>query len=144
MAAATPARKKAAKKTAKKKAPARKRTAKKAAKKAAPKNGAHEPIVKDIKGEAKYKLKAAELEFAAEDQRVMIAIQPELQKLINRAKRNDRRWKAAAEARRDAINEFLDKEEKKLPEGYAIINVNPGEGNYRAVHDPDSVGQRLQ
>ena len=132
-----------------KKSPTRKAPAKKAAKKAparkAPANQAtHEPVDGEIKGELKYKLKAAQLEFAANDERVQRAIAPELKKLMDRAKRNDPRWKASVETRKDAINEFLAKEEKRLPEGYAIVNVSPEEGTYRAVYDPESVGQRIQ
>jgi molybdopterin synthase catalytic subunit len=130
--------------TAAKKAPRKKAAAKKAPTKKAPKtNGAHEPFDGVVKGELKYKVKAAQLEFEAADELVMKELRPQLQKLIDRTKRNSPAWKAANKARIDAINELIESVEPKLAEGYAVINVNTSEGTYRAVHDPDSVGRRL-
>lgn len=131
------------KKAATRKATAKKAPARRSAKKEPANQAAHEPVVGDIKGEQKYKLKAMQLEFNAHDERVRRAIAPQLKKLIDRAKRNDRLWRSSADSQRTAINEFLAKEEKKLPEGYAIVSVDPIEGTYRAVYDPESVGQRL-
>jgi len=135
-----------AKKTAKKKsvrrAP-RKKAAKKAAKKADPKLSS-EPKDGKIVGELKYKLKALDLELAQENQRVEGALQPRIYEIVMRTKRNDMKWKKARDARVAAINEFIDKKTPSLPAGYAITTVNPVDGTYRAVYDPDLRGVHLQ
>lgn len=131
------------KKSPTKKAVAKKAPTKKTATKKAPAAASVEPVVKNIAGEAKYKLKALQLELNAEDQRIGLALQPQIQKLIARTKRNDRAWKAAHAAWRDGINEFLEEAEKKLPEDFGIIEVNPMEGTFRAVPDPEARGQRM-
>lgn len=106
-------------------------------------NGAQEPIEGKLCGESKYKVKAAQLELDAATQRIEQQIAADIQRIRDRARRNDPAWKKANAARTDAINEFLDTEEKRLPDGFAIVNVNALDGTYKALHDPEQVGKRL-
>lgn len=149
-AARTRGRSAATKKATKKKAPARKAPARKSATKSRSKakskngsNGAPSPIEGKIKGEAKYKIKAVELEFEQEERRIMDALAPDIQRLIQRTKRNDPGWLKAAKARQDTINEYLDKEVPKLPDGFAVVRLNAKDGTYVAVHDPSRRDQRF-
>lgn len=133
----------ATKRAAVKRASSKKRTP---AKKRAPKpsngsekkNLALEPVAGEITGESKYRLKAAELEFQQHDTRVITAIQGELQRIIDRAKRNDPAWKKAFEARQAAITEYVSEEVETLDDGFAIKSIDCIEGTYRAIHDPEA------
>jgi hypothetical protein len=125
------------KRAARKKAPAKKAETAKA-------NGAHEPIEQVIKNEGlRYKLKALQLEWEREDVRVRTQLQQKINDLLARTQRNDMGWKRAADARKKAVNETIDQLTERLPEGYAITNVDLNTGTYRAVYDPDARGQHV-
>jgi len=132
----------ATKRASVKRAPAKKRATKKRATKkssnGSAKNLALEPLLGEILGEDKYRLKAAELEFQQHDTRVITAIQGELQRIIDRAKRNDPAWKKAFESRQAAITEYVSGEVETLDDGFAIKSIDCIEGTYRAIHDPEA------
>jgi hypothetical protein len=128
------------KKTAKK---ASKKTAKKAAAKSENGKGAPAPIEREIRGEQKYKLKAAHLEWKAEEDRIIQQAQTEIQNLLNRKRRNDNAWKRTNKARLAAFNEVIDTMTPKLPAGFAILNVDPLPGKIRCEHNPELRGQHV-
>ena len=129
----------AQRKPARKKAPTKKKRASR--KKNAADSG---PMDRDIKpSELRYKLKAAELEWATEEARVVLAAQPDVQRILGRQRRNDRKWKSTNDARIAAYNEVIDAMTPKLPEGFAIRTVDAIEGTVRAHHDPDRRGEHV-
>jgi hypothetical protein len=141
---AAPRRRTPKKKTTKK-TPAR-RTAKKAPseKVAAKKNGARPaPVEKQIRGELRYKLKAAHLEWNVENDRIIREAQADIQKLLNKKRRNDPAFKRTNKARIDAYNEVIDNVTPKLPEGFAVKHMDAVEGTFRAEYDPQNRGQHI-
>jgi predicted metal-dependent peptidase len=127
-----------------KRASARKRTAKKAPAKKKPNGAPPAPIEKTFKGELRYKLKAAFLEWQAEDQRIIAEAQKDIQKVLDRRRRNDAAWKRTNKDRLAAFNEVVDTMTPKLPEGFAIKHINATEGSYRAEHDPEGRGKHVE
>ena len=126
-----------------KRAPARKRAAKKAPARKKPDGAPSAPIEKSLTGELRYKLKAAFLEWQTEEARILVAAQKEIQKLLDRVRRNDAAWRRTNKARLAAFNEVVDTMTPKLPEGFAIKNIDASEGTYRAEHDPENRGQHV-
>jgi hypothetical protein len=138
----TPAKKRATKKTTKRAAPKKNGAAKRKTKKPKGDSGPLELVVKD---EAmKFQLEAADLLFSREDQRLLAELQPKVDDLVNRTKRNDQKWKKAQKRRVATINELIKTHTEQLPPGYAIKRVSCEDGTYTATYDPEARGQLLK
>jgi hypothetical protein len=148
----------AARRTTKKKAPAKKRAATKkrtpakrkspakakangSAKKSRKDSGPLELVVKDEA--VKFQLEAAELLFDREDKRLLADLQPKVDALVSRTKRNDQKWKKAQKRRLDTINAFIRSHTDSLPDGYAITRINAAEGTYTASYSPEERGREV-
>lgn len=134
-----------AKKTTRKKAPRKKATAKKKAAANGKGSAAQPPapMEREIRGEQKYKLKAAHLEWKVEEDRIIAEAQAAIRKTLDRMRRNDIAWKRTNKARLAAFNEVIDKMTPKLPAGFAITNIDPLPGKVRCEHNPELRGQHI-
>jgi len=133
---------KTTRKRATKKATTRKRATKKAP--AKPKSTPAPIEGKAIRGEMKYKLKAAHLEWAVEHERIIREAQDDIQKLLNKKRRNDAAYKRTNRVRLAAYNEVIDALTPKLPADFAIKNIDAVEGTYNAEYDPENRGQHIE
>lgn len=123
-------------------APAKKRaTAKKRNGASAPK--LKPPIEMKVEGELKYKLKAAQLEFRQEDERVTASLQQTFARLKDQATTKDEKWMAAHEQRKEAVNEAITELTDALAEGYAIVAVDMVEGTVKAECNPADRGKLM-
>jgi len=102
-----------------------------------------EPIELQIEGELRYKLKAAHLGWQAAESRVLAATQPEIQRILQRARRNDAEWKRLQQERVDAFNEVIDAMTPGLPDGFAIKHLDAVESTVKAIYDPASRGEHV-
>ena len=105
------------------------------------------PIQLDLEELHKYKIMALSAKLEKERNRVREPIvlrkKQELQSELEKAFSEDDLYQEASKKQQESINEALKIAFKKLPEGYAVIKIDPEQGILQAEYNPPMAGKLI-